>query len=72
MKTVNVIAQILIVVGAINWGLVGLLNFDLVRAIFGGELGTVSGLSAIVYILVGLAGLYGLYLLKPLMDGSRH
>ncbi len=70
MKALNVIAMILLIVGAINWGLVGLLQFDLVRAIFGGEVGTVSSISAIVYILVGLAGLYGLYLLGPILKGT--
>ena len=70
MKALNVIAMILLIVGALNWGLVGLLRFDLVRAIFGGEVGTVSTISGIVYILVGLAGLYGLYLLGPILKGT--
>ncbi|WP_306120438.1 MULTISPECIES: DUF378 domain-containing protein [unclassified Roseitalea] len=70
MRALNITAMILIIVGAINWGLVGLFRLDLVRLIFGGELGTVSALSAIIYILVGIAGVYGIYLLKPLMDTS--
>jgi uncharacterized membrane protein YuzA (DUF378 family) len=46
------------VVGALNWGLVGVADFDLVRAILGGETSTpASALSRIVYTLVGLAGL---------------
>jgi uncharacterized membrane protein YuzA (DUF378 family) len=63
MKIVNLIAQILIVVGAINWGLVGAFDFNLVSTLFGG----MPALENIVYILVGIAGLYGLYLLKPLL-----
>lgn len=66
MKIVNAIALILIIVGGINWGLVGLADFDLVAALFGDG----STLSRIVYILVGAAAVYGIYLLKPLMQGT--
>jgi len=54
MRTADVICAVLVVVGAINWGLVGFANFDLVAAIFG------SGTAAarLVYSLVGVAGLY--------------
>lgn len=51
------IALILVIVGGLNWGLVGLMNLDLVAAIFGEG----SALSRIVYILVGLAALYTIY-----------
>lgn len=51
MKTLNVIALVLVVVGGLNWGLVGLFNFDLVAAIFG----DMSALSRVVYSLVGLS-----------------
>lgn len=49
------IALILVIVGAVNWGLVGLFQFDLVAALFGGA---DAALSRLVYALVGLAGLY--------------
>ncbi|WP_100402031.1 DUF378 domain-containing protein [Bacillus sp. FJAT-42315] len=56
-------ALALTIIGAINWGLIGLFRFDLVAAIFGGQ---TSGLSRIIYTLVGLAGLINLGLLfKP-------
>jgi uncharacterized membrane protein YuzA (DUF378 family) len=55
MKTVNVIAIILLIVGGLNWGLVGLAHFDLVAAIFGLKFGETNMLSSIVYVLVGLA-----------------
>ncbi len=58
MKTVDVVAVALLVVGGLNWGLVGLAHFDLVAAIFGMKFGETSGLSAGVYTLVGLAALY--------------
>ncbi len=58
MKTLDVIATVLVIVGALNWGLVGMARFDLVAAIVGLRFGEVNALSAIVYSLVGLAGLY--------------
>lgn len=57
MKTLNILTLILLVIGGINWGLVGLFQFDLVAAIFGGEAET---LARIVYILVGLSALWQL------------
>jgi uncharacterized membrane protein YuzA (DUF378 family) len=51
------IAMVLLIIGGLNWGLVGLANFDLVAALFGDG----STLSRIVYILVGLSALYSLY-----------
>lgn len=54
MKTMDVVAAVLLVIGGLNWGLVGALEFDLVAALFG----TMSPLSRVVYILVGLAALY--------------
>jgi uncharacterized membrane protein YuzA (DUF378 family) len=50
----DVIAATLLVVGGLNWGLVGLLGFDLVASIFG----EMSALSRIVYSLVGLSAIY--------------
>ena len=58
MKSIDVIAAVLVVVGAVNWGLVALARFDLVAALFGLSFGEVSGLTAVVYGLVGVAGLY--------------
>ncbi len=54
MKNLDVLAAILVVVGAANWGLVGLLQFDLVASL----LGDASMLSRSVYELVGIAGLF--------------
>lgn len=55
MKTVDIISAVLLIVGGLNWLLVGLFQWDLVAAIFGGEEVVVS---RIVYILVGLAAIY--------------
>ncbi|MBO1003480.1 DUF378 domain-containing protein [Pseudogracilibacillus auburnensis] len=57
MDVLRRIALALIIIGAINWGLIGFFNFDLVAAIFGGQQ---SLLSRIIYSLVGLSGLYAL------------
>lgn len=54
------IALILVIIGALNWGLIGLFGFDLVATIFGGQS---AMLSRIIYALVGLAGLYAITLL---------
>ncbi len=54
MKSIDVIAALLVVVGACNWGLVGLFGFDLVAALLGDS----SALSRVVYSLVGIAGLF--------------
>ena len=58
MKKLDVVAAILVVVGALNWGLVAAAHLDLVAAIFGMRFGETSPLSAVVYSLVALAGLY--------------
>ena len=59
MKIIDKIVLILIVIGAINWGLIGFFNFNLVSTIFG----NMSLISRIIYILVGVSGLWGIKLL---------
>ena len=54
MKIINYVALTVAIIGALNWGLIGVLNFDLVAFIFG----EMSWLSRVVYTLVGLAGIY--------------
>ena len=66
MRALNMITLILVIVGGINWGLVGLFDFDLVAAIFGAR----STLSRLVYILVGLSALYQFVPLTQM--ASRH
>ena len=55
----TLLALVLILIGAINWGLVGIFNFNLVDAIFG----AMSIISRIIYILVGISGLWAIKLL---------
>jgi len=56
MRALDAIVAVLLIVGGLNWGLVGVFNFDLVAAIFGAG----SALSRIVYTIVGLCAVYWL------------
>ncbi|WP_409295095.1 DUF378 domain-containing protein [Peribacillus sp. SCS-26] len=60
MSAIQRIALVLTIIGAVNWGLVGFFQFDLVAAIFGGQ---DSALARIIYGLVGIAGLVNIGLL---------
>lgn len=68
MTALNTAALALIIIGGLNWGLVGLFDFNLVAAIFGDG----SVLTRIIYIVVGIAAIYGLYLFKPLTAHTEH
>src|ERR1700710_1533403 len=60
MRVVNIITLLLVIVGGLNWGLVGLFDFDLVTAILGNgsaETATSSGAARVVYILVAVRAL---------------
>jgi uncharacterized membrane protein YuzA (DUF378 family) len=57
MKNLDLIAMILLLIGGLNWGLVGVFNFDLVATIFG----NMSVVSRIVYTLVGVSAIYGIF-----------
>lgn len=56
MKILDSAALILVIIGAINWGLIGFFQFDLVATLFG----DMTAFSRIVYALIGIAGLYSL------------
>jgi uncharacterized membrane protein YuzA (DUF378 family) len=60
MKKLDILAAVLLVVGGLNWGLVAIVKFDLVAAIFGLDFGQVNAGSRIIYGLVGLAAVYGI------------
>ncbi len=57
MNAIDWVAMVLVIIGGLNWGLVGLLDWDLVATIFG----AMSTISRAVYILVGLIALYMIY-----------
>ena len=64
MKIVDIIALVLVIIGAVNWGLIGLFGFNLVEAIFG----AMTMISRIVYILVGISGLWSIRLLSKVSE----
>ena len=57
---IDKIALALTIIGALNWGSIGLFGFDCVAFLFGGQMGTVS---RVIYTLVGLAGIWGITML---------
>lgn len=65
MRALDTIALVLVIIGAINWGLIGFFQFDLVAALFGGS---ASMLSRTIYALVGIAGLYAISFLAKDRD----
>ncbi|MDQ3289232.1 MAG: DUF378 domain-containing protein [Pseudomonadota bacterium] len=65
MKTLNIVTLVLVIIGGINWGLVGFFGVDLVAALFGGQ---DALLSRIVY---GLVGLSALWQIMPLLGAIK-
>ncbi len=59
MKVIDTIALILVIIGAINWGLIGIFGFNLVETLFG----TATVISKVIYILVGISGLWAIKLI---------
>lgn len=58
MRYLNAVALLLVIVGAVNWLLVGVAKFDLVAALTGDTFGETNVISSVIYILVGLSGLF--------------
>jgi uncharacterized membrane protein YuzA (DUF378 family) len=72
MRFVNVLALLLVIVGAANWLLVGIAKFDLVAALTGSTFGETNAISTVIYVLVGIAGLALLPVLaRWAMSGDR-
>ncbi len=72
-RTLLKIATALAIIGALNWGLVGFFNWNLVDAIFGGGAReATSTASRVIYAIVGVAGLIAAYLLAALSSAERH
>lgn len=68
MKTFNSIALTLLIVGGLNWLLIGLFKFDLVATIFGGQ---TSIFSRIIYVVVGICALYALTFYNDITEERR-
>ena len=67
MKALNIVTLILVIIGGLNWGLVGLFGFDLVAGVFGAG----SVLARVVYILVALSALWQLMPLVAAFKGGE-
>jgi len=67
MKALDSTALVLVIIGAINWGLIGFFQFDLVSSLFGAG----TALSRIIFAIVGLCGLYSLSFLGRDRDSDR-
>lgn len=69
MRTLDIITQILLIVGGLNWLLVGAFQFDLVAGLFGGQN---AALARLVYVVVGICAIYQLIRLPARMDNHAH
>jgi uncharacterized membrane protein YuzA (DUF378 family) len=69
MQDMRKLSLILVIIGALNWGLIGLFQFDLVAFLLGGQ---TAIFSKIVYTLVGLAGVYAISLLFRTNEKMKH
>jgi len=68
VRKLDAVAAALVLVGALNWGLVAIAEFDLVATLFGLSFGETNPATRVVYGLVGLAGVYGI---AVLLSGRR-
>lgn len=66
MKAIDYIVLVLVIIGAINWGLIGFFGFDLVRMIFG----NMTIISRIVYAVIGICGLYAISFLGRITNND--
>lgn len=72
MRSLNLLAAVLVIVGGLNWGLVAIAEFDLVAWIFGEEFGTTNAVTRIVYGLVGISAIYSLVALLGRREAPGH
>ena len=70
MRYLNALALLLVIVGGVNWFLVGIAKFDLVAAVTGAKFGETNAISSIVYVLVGLSAIVLLPVLGRWAMGS--
>jgi uncharacterized membrane protein YuzA (DUF378 family) len=69
MRTLDIITQILLIVGGLNWLLIGAFQFDLVATIFGGQ---TAPLSRLIFIVVGLCAIWQIIRLSSWMDARPY
>lgn len=68
MSAIDYIAMTLLIIGGLNWAMVGLFDVDMVATLFGPG----TALTRIVYVVVGLAALYSLYTMAKMASSKRH
>ena len=68
MSAIDYIAMALLIIGGLNWAMVGLFDVDMVATLFGPG----TALSRIVYVVVGLAALYSIYTMAKMASSKRH
>jgi uncharacterized protein len=71
VRYINALALLLVIIGGINWLLVGLAEFDLVAALTGDEFGQTNMVSSLIYVVVGLAAVWLLPMLLRLISVPR-
>jgi len=74
MRVLNILTLLLVIVGGLNWGLVGLFDFDLVSAIFGNgaaETATSSAASRVIYVVVALSAIWQIGMLARMASADR-
>lgn len=67
MKTLDTIVAVLLVIGGLNWGLIGFFNFDLIGTVFG----DLAALTRLIYCLIGLSALYQVFQWKAIQKRSK-
>lgn len=70
-KPLDITTLALVIIGALNWLLVGLFKFDLVATIVGLDFGEVNVVSRIIYVIVGLSGIYQISVLARIASDDR-
>ena len=70
MRKIDAVAAALVIVGALNWGLVAIAKFDLVAAVFGLDFGETNAATRIIYGLVGLSGVWLITRAPALVNGG--
>ncbi|NGX39446.1 MAG: hypothetical protein KR126chlam1_00775 [Chlamydiae bacterium] len=67
MRALDIISAVLLIIGGLNWGLIGFFEYNLIGAIFG----EMSGLTRIIYSLVGISALYQIFFCKSIQQRAR-
>ena len=67
MRTLDVIACVILIIGGLNWGLIGFFDFNLISMIFG----EMTALTRLIYCLIGLSGLYTIFQWKSMQKRGK-